>query len=99
LKVIANAIDISKEALEFAQNGVYPLGYSEFGHEDIFASVTNEEMLKLFEGDRVRIKAWLREGIVWRLGDASDPQLLTLLGPQHHRQHSRIRKRDLSIRR
>jgi chemotaxis methyl-accepting protein methylase len=84
LKVVANAVDISKEALEFAQNGVYPLGYSEFASEHIFASVTKEEMLELFDndGDRVRIKAWLREGIIWRVGDAADPQLVTLLGPQ-----------------
>jgi chemotaxis methyl-accepting protein methylase len=84
LKFVANAVDISKEALEFAQNGVYPLGYSEFASVHIFASVTKEEMLELFdnEGDRVRVKAWLREGIIWRVGDAADPQLLTLLGPQ-----------------
>jgi SAM-dependent methyltransferase len=84
LKVVANVVDITKEALEFAQNGVYPLGYSEFAHEHIFASVTKEEMLELFdnEGDRVRIKAWLREGIIWRVGDAADPQLASLLGPQ-----------------
>jgi chemotaxis methyl-accepting protein methylase len=84
LKVVAKAVDISKEALEFAQNGVYPLGYSEFASEHIFASVTKEEMLELFDndGDRVRIKAWLREGIIWRVGDAADPQLVTLLGPQ-----------------
>ena len=84
LKVVANAVDISKEALEFAQSGIYPLGYSEFAHEDIFASVTKEEMLELFdnEGDRVIVKAWLREGIIWRLGNAADPQLVTLLGPQ-----------------
>jgi chemotaxis methyl-accepting protein methylase len=84
LKVVANAVDVSKEALEFAQSGVYPLGYSEFAQEDIFAPVTREEMLELFdnEGDRVRIKAWLREGIIWRVGDAADPQLVSLLGPQ-----------------
>ena len=84
LKVVANAVDISREALEFAQNGVYPLGYSEFAQKHIFASVTKEEMVELFdnEGDQVRIKAWLREGIIWRLGDAADPQLITLLGPQ-----------------
>jgi chemotaxis methyl-accepting protein methylase len=84
LKVVANAVDISKEAIEFAQNGVYPLGYSEFALEHIFALVTKEEMLALFdnEGDRVRIKAWLKEGITWRLGDAADRQLVALLGPQ-----------------
>jgi SAM-dependent methyltransferase len=84
LKVVANAVDISREALEFAQNGVYPLGYSEFAKEHILAFVTKDEVIELFdnEGDRVRVKGWLREGIIWRVGDAADPQLATLLGPQ-----------------
>jgi len=84
VKVVANAVDISREALEVGQNGVYPLGYSELAKEDVLTFVTKEEMLELFdnEGDRVRIKAWLREGITWRVGDAADPQLAALLGPQ-----------------
>jgi chemotaxis methyl-accepting protein methylase len=84
LKVVANAVDISRDAVELGQNGVYPLGYSELAKEHILAFVIKEEMLGLFdnEGDRVRIKAWLREGITWRVGDAADPQLATLLGPQ-----------------
>ncbi len=84
LKVVANAVDISRDAVELGQNGVYPLGYSELAKEHILAFVTKEEMLGLFdnEGDRVRIKAWLREGITWRVGDAADPQLAALLGPQ-----------------
>jgi SAM-dependent methyltransferase len=84
LRVAANAVDISREALEFGQNGVYSLGCDEIAKEPIFAFVTKEEMLGLFdnEGDRVRIKTWLREGITWRVGDAADPRLAPLLGPQ-----------------
>jgi SAM-dependent methyltransferase len=34
------------------------------------------------EGDHVKIKPWLREGITWLTGDASDPELVDRLGPQ-----------------
>jgi chemotaxis methyl-accepting protein methylase len=84
LKIIVNAVDVSKEALEFGQNGAYPLGGCELTDEKIFARVTNQEKLGLFddEGDRLRIKAWLREGITWRVGDAADSHLVDVLGPQ-----------------
>ena len=31
---------------------------------------------------RARIKPWLRDGVTWQVGDASDPNLITSLGPQ-----------------
>ena len=34
-----------------------------------------------WEGDRARVKSWLREGIAWRLYDAADPELIPSLGP------------------
>jgi SAM-dependent methyltransferase len=41
-------------------------------------------MFELFDrdGDRLKIKAWLRKGINWRVGDANDPRLAGLLEPQ-----------------
>src|SRR5262249_50796279 len=35
-----------------------------------------------WEGDQGRIKSWLREGITWQVGDASDPKLISILGLQ-----------------
>lgn len=35
-----------------------------------------------WEGDQAQVKPWLREGITWRVGDASDPELVAALGPQ-----------------
>ena len=35
-----------------------------------------------WEGDEGRIKPWLRDGVTWQVGDASDPNLITSLGPQ-----------------
>jgi len=34
------------------------------------------------QGDQARIKPWLKEGINWLCGDASDSKLLGLIGPQ-----------------
>ena len=33
-------------------------------------------------GDQVKVKSWLKEGITWRVGDASAPELIHELGPQ-----------------
>ena len=33
-----------------------------------------------WEGEQARVKPWLREGITWRVGDASDPRLVEELG-------------------
>jgi len=50
----------------------------------IFERVTREELAAMFEveGDQARIKPWLKEGINWQRGDASDPLLIDTLGPQ-----------------
>jgi len=50
----------------------------------IFERMTAEEIRTMFEveDDQARIKAWLKEGISWMRGDASDPELVASLGPQ-----------------
>jgi chemotaxis methyl-accepting protein methylase len=50
----------------------------------IFERMTGEEVSEMceVEGDRGRIRPWLREGITWVRGDAGDPDLVKLLGPQ-----------------
>jgi chemotaxis protein methyltransferase CheR len=50
----------------------------------IFERMTDGEMEAMFdrEGDRVTVKSWLRDGIIWHLGDAGDPELVSVLGPQ-----------------
>ena len=44
----------------------------------------NSEMDAMFDtnGDQVKVKSWLKEGISWRLGDASAPKLINELGTQ-----------------
>lgn len=86
VKVVSHAVDISKDILALAQNGVYSLTAPELVGEQIFARINGEETQAMFDagkdGDEVRIKSWLKEGITWHLGDAASPELLDVLGPQ-----------------
>lgn len=84
LKVVLCAVDISKEVLNFAEEGIYGTDASELVGASIFERLTADEKREIFdwEGDRAKIKSWLREGITWRLGDAADPELIRDLGPQ-----------------
>ena len=84
LKVVLCAVDISKEILDFAQNGVYAPSTSELVGAPIFDRLSAHEKLEMFdwEGDQARVKSWLREGIAWRLGDATDPELIRGVEPQ-----------------
>jgi hypothetical protein len=84
LKVLLEAVDISKEILSFAEKGIYSSETSQFVSASIFERLTEAEMTEMFdwEGDRAKIKSWLREGITWQLRDAADPELVNILGPQ-----------------
>jgi chemotaxis methyl-accepting protein methylase len=83
LKVILCAVDVSREALDFAEKGVYAPNTSDLVGAPIFERLTAHEKRQMFdwEGDRARVKSWLREGIAWRLADAADPELIRSLGP------------------
>jgi chemotaxis methyl-accepting protein methylase len=50
----------------------------------IFERMSHKEMEAMFEieGDQARVRPWLKEGIIWLRGDAGDPELLRILGPQ-----------------
>jgi chemotaxis methyl-accepting protein methylase len=50
----------------------------------IFERMTDGEMEAMFnrEGNQVTVKSWLRDGIIWHLGDAGDPKLVSVLGSQ-----------------
>jgi chemotaxis methyl-accepting protein methylase len=84
LKVLLDAVDISQEILSFAEKGIYSPSTSESVNASIFERLTETEMVELFdwEGDRAKVKSWLREGIKWQLRDAADPELVNILGPQ-----------------
>jgi len=84
LKVLLDAVDISKEILSFAEKGIYTPETSQFVSASIFERLTEAEMVEMFdwEGARGTIKSWLREGITWQLRDAVDPELVNIVGPQ-----------------
>lgn len=84
LKVTMHAVDISKEHLEFAQRGVYSLTTRELTHVLVFERMSKEEMQEMFEreGEKVKVKPWIKEGIIWHLADAGDPEVINVLGPQ-----------------
>jgi len=83
-RLAVSALDISREALEFGQAGVYPLAMGEFTDQTIFARLTDEERHGLFHDccEQLKVREWLKAGITWRVGDATDPQLIDLLGLQ-----------------
>jgi SAM-dependent methyltransferase len=84
LKVLLNAVDISKDILRFAEKGIYSPDTSQLVGASIFERLTEAEMVEMFdwEGDQAKVKSWLREGITWHLQDAADPELISVLGPQ-----------------
>jgi SAM-dependent methyltransferase len=84
LRVFLDAVDISEEILSFAEKGMYSHDTSQFVGASILERLTEAEKLKIFdwEGDRAKVKPWLRKGITWRLGDAADPDLVDILGTQ-----------------
>ena len=75
---------ISKEIVSFAEKGIYAPDTSQMVNASIFERLTEAEMVEMFdwEEDEAKVKLWLREGITWQLGDAADPELINILGPQ-----------------
>jgi SAM-dependent methyltransferase len=82
LAVIVQAVDISAKILEVAKHGVYSLEGCEQMGSSIFERLTDEEIRTMFEreGDQVRIKPWIKEGITWQVADAADTKIPKLLG-------------------
>ena len=84
LNLILYAVDISREALEIAENGVYSLADPQFAGSNMFDDVTAAEMAEIFETERdtVAVKPWIKAGIQWRVGDVRQSEILSALGPQ-----------------
>ena len=78
------AVGISKEIVSVAEKGIYAPDTSQFVGSSIFERLTEDEMVEMFdwEEDEAKVKLWLREGITWQPGNAADPELTNILGPQ-----------------
>jgi chemotaxis methyl-accepting protein methylase len=84
LKVIVWAVDNSAEVLKVAREAAYTSQLCDFVGSAIFERITEREFEEVFESDGnvARVKPWIREGISWHLGDAGDPDLVRITGPQ-----------------
>jgi SAM-dependent methyltransferase len=84
LRIVMRAVDIDPGVLQFAEAGTYGPEASEMVDSSIFQRLTPHEMHDMFdwEGDIGRVKPWLREDITWQVGDASDPNLVGMVGLQ-----------------
>ena len=84
LKLVLHAVDISKQAVEFAKNGTYAPATSQFAGADMFDRLTVTEMEELFEKENnsFAVKSWIKESIRWHVGDVSDLGIVSALGPQ-----------------
>ena len=82
-RVAIEAVDISPEALEIASRGVYASALSDLIGEPVLKLMSAQEEEEMFdrEGEEFKVKAWIKEGITWRLGDAGAPEILDVLGP------------------
>jgi chemotaxis methyl-accepting protein methylase len=53
-------------------------------NRSLFGRMNQSEMHAMFdlEGDRAKVKSWLKAGITWLVGDAAAPEIIAALGPQ-----------------
>jgi SAM-dependent methyltransferase len=84
LKLILQAVDISKRAIEVGKDGIYSLVTSPVMDSNIFERMTKAEIGEMFDrdGDVVTVKSWVKEGIEWQVGDVGEPELSNTLGSQ-----------------
>ena len=84
IRLALNAVDISKQAVEFARVGEYSLATAHLTGTKVFETLSPAEMDELFErsGDRMTVRAWIKEGMSWHAGDAGDPLTIDTLGKQ-----------------
>src|SRR5262249_17739456 len=84
LKLILQALDISKPAAELGKCGRFSFAASSWADTNIFERMTETEIMELFDrdGDMVTVKSWIKEGIEWQVGDVAESETVDALGPQ-----------------
>ena len=84
LELSLHASDISAEAVHIGERGVYGAEALALAGWPIFDGLSDAERAELFDwdGDAACVKPWLRDGLTWEVGDASDPALVARLGPR-----------------
>jgi SAM-dependent methyltransferase len=84
LELVLHAMDISKQAVEVGKCGMYSLAASQLTDGNVFERMTAAEIEQLFDrdGGALTVKAWIKEGIKWNVGDVEESEVLESLGPQ-----------------
>jgi mannose-6-phosphate isomerase-like protein (cupin superfamily)/SAM-dependent methyltransferase len=84
LKLVLQAMDISKRAVEVGRSGVYSLATPKVTDTNIFERMTEAEMEELFDRDAdvMTVKSWIKKGIDWHVGDVGELDTIDALGPQ-----------------
>lgn len=84
LKVVLQAVDISKQAVEVGERGKYSLAAAQLTNTNIVERMTDAEVAEFFDKDSdvLTVKSWIREGIEWQVADVGEPQILVALGRQ-----------------
>jgi SAM-dependent methyltransferase len=84
LSLCVHAVDVSDEILQRAREGAYSLAAPELVDAPLFERMTEADMRAMFDrdGDRVTVKSWMRERILWHRADAADPALVAVMGQQ-----------------
>ena len=84
LKLSFHALDISRQAVEIAERGLYSFKAAELTNTGVFDRLTRAEIEELFDTneDVAAVKPWIKQGIQWHVMDASEPEIVDLLGAQ-----------------
>jgi chemotaxis methyl-accepting protein methylase/mannose-6-phosphate isomerase-like protein (cupin superfamily) len=84
LKLTVTAVDISRQAIEAAQRGIYSLVAAELTNTNVFERMTPGEIEDMFDkdGDVVTVKPWIKECINWYVGDVGGADIPDRLGAQ-----------------
>lgn len=84
LRLVVTASDISPAIIDVAKGAVYSPDANQLVHSPIFERLSNAEIRGIFdkEGEGFKVKAWIRDGVDWQVGDANDPDLANHLGRQ-----------------
>jgi chemotaxis methyl-accepting protein methylase/mannose-6-phosphate isomerase-like protein (cupin superfamily) len=74
LRLVLHAFDISRQAIQIAKRGSYRVVTAELTPSELFDRMSDREIKEMFdiENDVATVKAWLREGIEWVVGDVGD---------------------------
>jgi SAM-dependent methyltransferase len=79
-----HAVDISPAVVAVARQGSYLRTAPGSADATIFDRLTPAECEAMFEEDaeQLRVRSWIKERVAWHVGDAADPAIAALIGPQ-----------------